>query len=71
LFTISQAEAFIMLVRLDVLAIGICMATNAGVLGADPQAEDAIPEMQKVVNDFFVRTLMHPETAKEVRRWKR
>ncbi|HVC92451.1 MAG TPA: alpha/beta hydrolase [Pirellulales bacterium] len=36
-----------------------------------PHSLVAIPEMQKVVDDFFVRTLMHPETAKEVRRWKR
>lgn len=35
-----------------------------------PHSLVAIPEMQKVVDDFFVRTLMHPETAKEVRRRK-
>ena len=36
-----------------------------------PHSLVAIPEMQKVVDDFFVRTLLHPETANEVRRWKR
>jgi|GEM_PF-1402841 len=36
-----------------------------------PHSLVAIPEMQKVVDDFFVRNLLHPETAKEVRRWKR
>ncbi len=36
-----------------------------------PHSLVAIPEMQKVVDDFFVRTLLQPETAKEVRRWKR
>jgi acetyl esterase/lipase len=35
-----------------------------------PHSLVAIPEMQKVVDDFFVRTLLHPETAKEVRRRK-
>jgi acetyl esterase/lipase len=35
-----------------------------------PHSLVAIPEMQKVVEDFFVRTLLHPETAKEVRRRK-
>ena len=36
-----------------------------------PHSLVAIPEMQKVVDDFFVRTLMHPDTAREVRRWKK
>jgi dipeptidyl aminopeptidase/acylaminoacyl peptidase len=36
-----------------------------------PHSLVAIPEMRKVVDDFFVRTLLHPETAKEVRRWRR
>jgi dipeptidyl aminopeptidase/acylaminoacyl peptidase len=35
-----------------------------------PHSLVAIPEMQKVVDAFFLRTLMHPETAREVRRWK-
>jgi acetyl esterase/lipase len=35
-----------------------------------PHSLVAIPEMQNVVDDFFVRTLMHRGTAKEVRRWK-
>jgi acetyl esterase/lipase len=36
-----------------------------------PHSLVAIPELPKVVDDFFLRTLMHPETAREVRRWKR
>ena len=36
-----------------------------------PHSLAAIPEMQKVVDEFFVRTLLHPETTKDVRRWKR
>ena len=36
-----------------------------------PHSLVAIPELQKVVDEFFLRTLMHPETAREVRRWKR
>jgi acetyl esterase/lipase len=36
-----------------------------------PHSLVAIPELQKVVDQFFLRTLMHPETAREVRRWKR
>lgn len=36
-----------------------------------PHSLVAIPELQKVIDDFFVRTLLHPETAREVRRWRR
>ncbi len=36
-----------------------------------PHSLVAIPELQTVVNDFFLRTLMHPETARSVRRWQR
>jgi dipeptidyl aminopeptidase/acylaminoacyl peptidase len=36
-----------------------------------PHSLVALPEMQRVVEAFFLRTLMHPETAKEVKRWKR
>jgi acetyl esterase/lipase len=36
-----------------------------------PHSLVAIPELQRVVDEFFLRTLMHPETAREVRRWKR
>jgi acetyl esterase/lipase len=35
-----------------------------------PHSLVAIPEMQRAVDDFFVRTLLHPETAREVRRRK-
>jgi acetyl esterase/lipase len=33
-----------------------------------PHSLVRVPEMQPVVNDFFVRTLLHPETARRVRR---
>lgn len=36
-----------------------------------PHSLVAIPELQKTVDEFFLRTLMHPESAREVRRWKR
>ena len=36
-----------------------------------PHSLVAIPGLQKVVDEFFLRTLMHPETSREVRRWKR
>ena len=36
-----------------------------------PHSLVAIPELQKVVDEFFLRTLMHPETARDVKRWKR
>jgi hypothetical protein len=35
-----------------------------------PHSLVAIPEMQRFVEEFFIRTLMHPETAREVRRRK-
>lgn len=35
-----------------------------------PHSLVAIPEMQRVVEEFFIRTLMHPDTAREVRRRK-
>ena len=33
-----------------------------------PHSLVAIPELQKVLDAFFLRTLMHPETAREVKR---
>jgi acetyl esterase/lipase len=36
-----------------------------------PHSLVAIPELAAVVDGFFLRTLMHPESAREVRRWKR
>ena len=36
-----------------------------------PHSLVAIPEMQRAVEEFFLRTLMHPETARDIRRWKR
>jgi acetyl esterase/lipase len=36
-----------------------------------PHSLVAIPGLQKVVDEFFVRTLMHPETARDVKRRKR
>jgi acetyl esterase/lipase len=33
-----------------------------------PHSLIRVPALREVVNDFFVRTLMHPETAKQVRR---
>jgi len=36
-----------------------------------PHSLVALPELPRVVDEFFVRTLMHPETAREVKRWKR
>jgi dipeptidyl aminopeptidase/acylaminoacyl peptidase len=36
-----------------------------------PHSLVAIPELQKVVDEFFRRTLVHPETAREVQRGKR
>ena len=36
-----------------------------------PHSLVALPEMQRAVEEFFVRTLLHPETARTVRRWKR
>jgi len=31
----------------------------------------AIPELQKTVDEYLLRMLMHLETAREVKRWKR
>jgi acetyl esterase/lipase len=36
-----------------------------------PHSLVVIPELQTVVDGFFLRTLRHPETAREVKRWKR
>jgi acetyl esterase/lipase len=36
-----------------------------------PHSLVAMPDLQKVVDTFFVRTLMHPDTAREVKRWRR
>ena len=36
-----------------------------------PHSLVAIPELQPVVDGFFERTLLRPESAKEIRRWKR
>lgn len=36
-----------------------------------PHSLVALPEFPRVVDEFFLRTLMHPETSKEVKRWKR
>ena len=35
-----------------------------------PHSLVGIPELPKVVDEFFLRTLMHPATAREVRRRK-
>lgn len=36
-----------------------------------PHSLVALPEMQTAIDEFFLRTLMHPETARTVRIWKR
>ena len=36
-----------------------------------PHSLVALPEFPRVVDEFFLRTLMHPETARDVKRWKR
>ncbi|MDB5390773.1 MAG: hypothetical protein JWM11_6419 [Planctomycetaceae bacterium] len=36
-----------------------------------PHSLVAIPGLQKTIDEFFLRTLMHPETAKDVKRWKK
>ena len=33
-----------------------------------PHSLVRLPGLRPVVNDFFLRTLMHPETAREVKR---
>lgn len=36
-----------------------------------PHSLVALPEMQSAIDQFFLRTLMNPETARNVRTWKR